>query len=50
MQLTIRQCVAAAVGILAVCGVLTATASAAPAADDTQVDVTAEYRPDGRQL
>jgi hypothetical protein len=49
VQLTVRQCVAAAVGILAVCGVLSATASAAPA-DDTQVDVTAEYRPDGRQL
>jgi hypothetical protein len=51
LPLTIRQCVtAAAVGILAVGGVVTATASAAPGADDRQVDVTSEFRPDGRQL
>lgn len=50
LTLPIRQCLAAAaVGILAVGGVVTATAPAAPAAE-TPVDITADYRPDGRQL
>lgn len=50
LPLTIRQCVTAAVvGVLAVGGVVTATASAAPAVE-TPVDITTEYRLDGRQL
>lgn len=50
LPLTIRQCVTAAVvGVLAVGGVVTATAPAAPAAE-TPVDITADYRPDCRQL
>lgn len=50
LALPIRQCLTAAVvGILAVGGVVTATAPAAPAAE-TPVNVPAEERPDGRQL